>query len=233
MPAKQIDPELLKNLYWKKEMSLSAIAKQLHVAGSTVYVHMVKANISRRPPSGKQSPPPSSREVLYDLYHVKRMSAERIAKMLDSTSMKVYSWLKKFGIKTRTRREARLVQVKPTSMKKLNDFEIGYIAALLDGEGSLNFKECKSRYNSESCFQVSLRIHNTSLDFLRKAESIIGGKIYVQTKPKGGRKPVYNLALYRICDVVALLKQISEHLVVKHEIAFRLLKAYREREECE
>lgn len=103
----------------------------------------------------------------------------------------------------------------------LTPFQKGYLAGLLDGEGSLvvfkNTEKRKvgTRTRSRMGFTLgaTVKIFNTNLELLNKINEICLGRIYVSTKMN--RVPVYAWCLNDKEKIVDLLKQLQPHLIVK------------------
>lgn len=113
-------------------------------------------------------------------------------------------------------------------MKKLSDFELGYLCGFIDGEGALliNKREhichCNGRrYMSYSCY---LDLCNTNRDSLVWIKNLLDvtSEIYENNQP-GNRKPVYRL---RICyrQAKPLVELLKDRFIVKKKIAAIFLR---------
>jgi transcriptional regulator with XRE-family HTH domain len=101
--------ENLKELYWKKGLSLSEIAKLYNVTPQAIWYWMNKFRIpSRQRPKNMKIKYDISKELLEELYLKKKLSTEKIAKLLGIRShSSVLMKLMKYGIPRRTLSEIR------------------------------------------------------------------------------------------------------------------------------
>lgn len=103
-------------------------------------------------------------------------------------------------------------------MKKLSEFERGYIAGIIDCDGNI---EIERR-------QIRIRVSNTNHELLERIQQVIGGKIYEMSpsdwKDRRPRKSYYTLQICKNRDVVEVLSQIINDLVDKHDIAEEALR---------
>jgi hypothetical protein len=102
----------------------------------------------------------------------------------------------------------------------LNDVEAGYLAGIIDGEGSITFRKWGSR------LYPSIRITNTSKELITKCRRLLGfGLVYTR---KDKNHPKYKTQYYiEICDgadVYALLHRILPYLTVKRKQALKALR---------
>jgi len=91
--------------------------------------------------------------------------------------------------------------------------EKSWLAAVIDSEGHLSF-------NTEGTPQ--LKIVNTNMAFLTKAQKIMGGKIYphYDNKDKNPKhKPRYQLIVWRADEVRGVLSEVLDDLVIKKKPA--------------
>jgi nitrogen regulatory protein PII len=103
-------------------------------------------------------------------------------------------------------------------------FEIGYLAALIDGEGTLTIAKNIFHYESEyrkrgyTTYRPMLAIANTSQELLEVARDMIGaGKVYPPAgkKRKASHKGTYRYILYTYEYLLPLLIEIKDYLIVK------------------
>ena len=67
----------------------------------------------------------------------------------------------------------------------MNDFEKGWISALIDGEGSLSLiKEKREHFTAGCTYKPRLNIGNNSLELLEKAREIIGAGAIINKNRK-------------------------------------------------
>lgn len=97
-------------------------------------------------------------------------------------------------------------------------FDLGWTAALLDGEGSIFVHPYRTDHGAVQ-FSARVSVTNTALALLEKVRSIWGGRI--QPRPSRGKnwKPTY----FWVADaniMRRMLPQVVSHLVVKRKQAF-------------
>lgn len=110
----------------------------------------------------------------------------------------------------------------------LNDFQKGYLAGLLDGEGSITIykntekrgKNKRTRSKLGFTLGQSVKISNTNLELLNAVNQIALGRIY-----KGSSK--FHLYYWQISDkkkIVELLEQVLPYLIVKKDRAIKMIE---------
>ena len=100
-----------------------------------------------------------------------------------------------------------------------SDREVGWLAGVVDGEGSISFHA-----NKYGPGRFTVDIYNTNLKFLREFKRIVGhkGDIYAPRRKKTtgwGRQVVFELCLTHSAEIVFLLSQIQDSLIIKKELA--------------
>ena len=107
-------------------------------------------------------------------------------------------------------------------MKKLTDYEKGWLEAMIDGEGSISLlKEKRPKFKAGFTYKPRINVSNTCLPRLEKAKNIVGGGCIIgQDRPD--RKRIYNLDV-SANKIREILPQIK--LVAKEEQKNLLLKA--------
>jgi hypothetical protein len=98
-------------------------------------------------------------------------------------------------------------------VKQLTDFEIGYIAGIIDGEGSIGAYRSVSILNNKEYINVVVQVSNTDLAMMEWLSSILGGKLY-SFKCKGGRKQAYKWSRSGT-NVIPVLELVLPHLKIK------------------
>lgn len=93
----------MKELYWKKNLTLEKIAKIYGVNNVTILNWMKKYKIPRRTYWNKLN---ISKELLQDLYHRKKMSSLKIAEKLGANSRTIRRIMERYEIPRRTLSEA-------------------------------------------------------------------------------------------------------------------------------
>lgn len=102
-----------------------------------------------------------------------------------------------------------------------NDLEKGWLAAAIDGEGSIRVSRQKSRY------QVSVK--NTHEGFINEAARLLGSSSRTyREQPSGNRKLSFTACLFRTAEIVACLEQIEPYLIVKKYAAQQAIKVCKE-----
>ncbi len=96
-----VDPEVLKDLYLRRGLSMDAVARELRVSRGVVERNLRTHHIRR---ARRQRIP---REVLEDLYVERRLSAEAVAARTGTTKAIVLSDLRYWGLARRTGGGAR------------------------------------------------------------------------------------------------------------------------------
>lgn len=127
---------------------------------------------------------------------------------------------------TSVRNKARNLSIKYLLIKKINiqltEREIGYIAGLVDGEGTITV-EWVNNHGYPRGIRPTLIISNTDKELLLKCQKLIGGHIYVHNN-KPNRKICYTLQVLSIGQVLSILELILPELVTKKERARLLLE---------
>jgi hypothetical protein len=105
---------------------------------------------------------------------------------------------------------------------RLREVDLGYIAAMIDGEGSITLSRLK-----RGGYVSGISIANNCKSMLEWIKSCIKrGKIY----PKSHNSKCYALNIRRNSDQIALLQAVMPYLKVKHkqaELALKFLEAQR------
>ncbi|HEX6537523.1 MAG TPA: hypothetical protein VF041_23275 [Gemmatimonadaceae bacterium] len=118
-----------------------------------------------------------------------------------------------------TRKECAPVPPQYTPLPQLTQVEIGYLAGIIDGEGTISVMYYQSKTGRAPSLTCRLSIGNTNLDLLRWVESVCGGKIHLNTNVRMQRaKLYYNWALLGrpALDTIAL---VEPHLKIKRQQA--------------
>lgn len=98
-------------------------------------------------------------------------------------------------------------------MQKLPEWQLGYIAGIIDGEGCVTLIRNKTGYISQS-----IRVDMTSASCIRLLySSTLIGAMYVADR-KGQRK-VYSWQISDRLQVYSLLRAIHPYLIIKQEQA--------------
>jgi hypothetical protein len=105
---------------------------------------------------------------------------------------------------------------------------IGYIAAAIDGEGTIRLhREKGTRSNSWGRLTPEIRVVNTNKEFILKLQKAMSGYIY-KSKRKKPAKTCYTLIVRGVGQVYSILSLVTSELTVKRRLA-ELLLAFCER----
>ena len=117
----------------------------------------------------------------------------------------------------------RMTKTSYGEVKKLSSLEAAYIAALIDGEGTITL----SRHNKSKYRRLEIAISNIDLKLLKWVKNSIGVGQIMPKRPHNDRQTM--CYTYKICNRQAfnLLTQISSHLkTYKRKRAELILKNY-------
>jgi hypothetical protein len=120
------------------------------------------------------------------------------------------------------------INKKQLKVNKLNQFEKGWIAALVDGEGTVTLHRSKLK-NGETGYHPRLMIGNTNRELIEKVKTVIGSGHISRCKSKNEQKPLWAYELSSR-PLEKLLPQITNHLIVKKrqaEIVSEVIKINR------
>lgn len=101
----------------------------------------------------------------------------------------------------------------------MNDYQKGWIEALIDSEGCLDWVF----NNSRKYRYPRLSIANTCLPFLERAQTLIGGSIYMRKAAKSTWKPLFTLTV-RGKALMKFLPELS--LIVKEHRRKQILQVW-------
>ena len=120
-------------------------------------------------------------------------------------------------------------------MHNLSDAEKGYLAGLIDGEGSISIVRATTGYNRKSRrihHQLRVSVYNTDINMVEWVKSRVGfGHIARRKQQSERHKPSYQ---YQVCALKALeiLRAVHPYLVTKKrqaEVAFIFGSTIKER----
>lgn len=119
-----------------------------------------------------------------------------------------------------------LLHWKKPRVPELKDWEKGYAAGLIDGEGSISMAYDKGGKKVTPHLRQSIYITNTNLAIINQFSDII--KIKPSLKPRSARhlgyKPTYIFQFQNMIDVKFLLEQVLPYLAGKKRQAELALK---------
>jgi hypothetical protein len=142
----------------------------------------------------------------------KKMTAKEVAKLLPGRSERAIRrklYLIKFPWKPRYKADITLT-----------DRQLGYLAAALDGEGSVSLILVRP----QNWLRPSVEISNTDMSFLNKIREMLPNLGFIRArKPKGKRKKAYGFVIQRLANVYPLLKVLLPELTAKKRRAELLI----------
>lgn len=112
-------------------------------------------------------------------------------------------------------------------MIKLSDDERGYIAGIIDGEGSISLRLRRHEFNQGWDIRPKITVDNTNKEVTEWLKDHTGGR--VSPKPiyrpaHLGKKPIWLYRLTGIVNIRALLEELLPLLIIKHEHAEIMLE---------
>jgi len=101
------------------------------------------------------------------------------------------------------------------SVVDLESFSLGYLAAIIDGEGSISlFTRNRGSYDD---FLPYVEISNTEKEIIESARDMADvGEVY-ETPRKTEHKTIYRLCIRRQHDIVLLLERVKPFLMSKRK----------------
>lgn len=110
--------------------------------------------------------------------------------------------------------------IKECNVKNIYGFSLGYLAAIIEGEGYFSLIKKTNRKGNGFDFSPIIGVTNTDLDLLNFVQSIIGcGKVYTRVYSKTNPKIMGNYCLRGIKNVHNLANQLMPYLFAKKEKA--------------
>jgi len=119
----------------------------------------------------------------------------------------------RFGI----RRKFRYLRAKKSVIPLLSDFQIGYIAGFIDGEGSLMIIRNNNR--SEVNYTPIITVTNTNRKSIETISNWLKIGYITDHSDNPNWAPCYSLRIQRIVDVWTLVDFIEPYLIVKRRQA--------------
>jgi hypothetical protein len=104
--------------------------------------------------------------------------------------------------------------------KIFTEFEKGYLAGLLEGEGCLVMSGKKDKTNKYTTYQARIQISNSNTDLLNRINEIYFGSINCSNKKDG----IFNWIIYDQHKIVNFLEQLLPYLIVKKDRAEKMLE---------
>lgn len=114
----------------------------------------------------------------------------------------------------------------------MNDFELGFIIGLIEGEGSITLSRGKSTIFKQG-FSLCPRFYitNTNLQLLSEAKKIISGTIFKEKSKNSKHRDKYRLTLDGL-KVRSFLVEILPYLITKKkqcELAIKYIDIHKRR----
>ena len=162
------------------------------------------------------------KEKLEDLYLRKGLSCNQIARMFNCTYSCVTLSLRRYGIPRRP--PHRWYEAPLIDFSKLSDGVIGYIAGLIDGDGSIQIQQTKAGRP-----QVRIAIYNKDKNLIKWLVRTLKAT-YGRHAESGFTKcrDVYVVRLARTFDVYELLRRCLPYMIVKRSIAEKAVEMLQE-----
>ncbi len=150
-------------------------------------------------------------------------NGSKLAEVLPFSASAIRNKAKRLGVQN----NKHFHHVTKTELPKLSEFDLGYVAAFLDGEGSITHSETATTNRSH---RINIANSNQEVIFwLRDLLRI--GKIRIQKPRKRQHLYSYVLNIERQGDVWGFLEMISPYLKIKQFKANQVLALIKERYE--
>lgn len=105
-------------------------------------------------------------------------------------------------------------------MKDMLEWEKGYVAGMIDGEGTIDLNHHRKYKGAKLVTTPRLRISNTNKSALERIVQLAGaGRVSISNKAKGNHKTRYEYYLGPKGGLKHLLEQVKEYLAIKREDA--------------
>jgi deoxycytidine triphosphate deaminase len=106
-------------------------------------------------------------------------------------------------------------------VRHLNDYQKGYIAAMIDGEGHIGKHNAQRQHHT-----WHITIGNTNRELMEYVQEMLGvGQIYTQEPSNPKHNTAYIYKITRMADVQHVLGQVYPYLIVKREAALKALNS--------
>ena len=216
--TRKVSKEELSDLYWKKGLTQREIAPKFGVCKVTVIRWMKKYGIPVRNPRWSKE----EEDFLINNYAI--LTQKENAEKLGRTWRAVHSHaFKVLGInKRKVILEADTARIKKL-IKKLTPEETGYLAGLIDGEGSITV-QIHSNLNG-LCVTPKISISNTNLEIINWVKKTRLFKTNSYFDPRFLKSKVIYQCETHGYRVLSVLDAIGPHLIGKKEHA-KLLSSF-------
>jgi len=157
-----------------------------------------------------------SKDELYELYVIKKLTQDEIAKIANVSRRTVGLWLDRYGIKKRPRNGV-ILKVNSLKLPK-EEWKYIYLAGIIDGEGTI-----KVRQDKQHRHHLVLQVGNTCFELIKWLQDNFGGYIYERIPKKRTWSKYWVWELHGVLDVSILLSKIIPYLIVKKQKAEDLI----------
>jgi hypothetical protein len=123
-----------------------------------------------------------------------------------------------------------MLQERRIKIENMTQFEVGYLAGIIDGEGCINITNGRRKSGKrigERVWIARLHIVTTDILLVNWLKDKIGVGSYYQErrkKPRPNHKQVYVFVISAILDLYAVLKAISPFLIIKKAKALECIE---------
>ena len=109
-------------------------------------------------------------------------------------------------------------------MFNLTDKQIGYVAGIIDGEGTICLHKCTWKHRNSVYYRPFVKIANSNLTMLKYVQFILDcGSIKIDRIGEGKWKTMYTLN-FSANMIRSFLPQITESLIIKKEQAYLIIE---------
>ena len=148
----------------------------------------------------------------------RRMPYEKIGEKIGRTKWAVRGRATKLGLTKHTHELPIL---------NLTDLEKGYVAGIIDGEGTITItiRFYNGKYNRCPELRPLVEVANNNKEIIEKLKNSLGGSFSAKTyRYKGIEKPSYEWMVTGVPRSLAILREIAPHLIAKKKVAYALME---------
>lgn len=107
-------------------------------------------------------------------------------------------------------------------MLNLTDKQIGYIAGIIDGEGTICLSKCVWKHRNEAYFRPFIKIANTNLEMLIAVQKMVGcGAVVLESVKTDKWRACYTIR-FSANMIRKFLPEITDSLIIKKQQALLL-----------
>lgn len=158
-------------------------------------------------------------EIEFLRSHYTSSSKQFILSNLKRTWESIMVKARKLGIK---REDKTLFDPNKVQLLPLNDFDLGFIVAFIEGEGCIFINTVRrKKYPNKIYHYPCISICNTDKELIEKVTKILGKKADMVLRSTNNKKHkgIYQFSINKILDIYQILKTIEPHLISKKEQA--------------